>query len=275
MGCDLHTHSTFSDGTFTPTEIIRAAKDKNLAVALTDHNTLKGLCEFNESAKELGVEIANGIELSCDYQGKELHLVGLFIDEEHFDSLQALTDKYRILKEKSNIELIEKLKGAGYELNYRQIKEAYGENINRAHIGAELLRKGYVASVNEAFERLLNKDAGFYNAPPRLSIWEAIEFLKNIKAIPILAHPFLDLTDKELEEFLFKAKKQGLQGMETLHSSFSKEQTLKAKAITQKFNLIESGGSDFHGQTKPKVILGEPYVSKKIYNNLKRLKELL
>ena len=109
MNCDLHTHTVHSDGSFTPTELVRAAKDKNLIIALTDHNTVSGLSEFMAEAHRLGVEAVGGTELSCIYGGREFHLIGLFIEPEYYSEVEDLCIEYHSLKEKSNVDLIDKL----------------------------------------------------------------------------------------------------------------------------------------------------------------------
>ena len=122
MNCDLHTHTNFSDGSFTPAELVQLAKKKNLIVALTDHNTSSGLPIFMQEAEAAGVTAVAGVELSTDYQGNEFHLLGLFIEPEHYDAVESLCVEYQILKEFSNLELVEKLNNLGYHIDYPNVR---------------------------------------------------------------------------------------------------------------------------------------------------------
>ncbi len=256
--CDLHTHSVFSDGTYTPTELIEAAEKLNLsAIALTDHNTTYGLNEFSKAAEGKKIEAVLGVELSTDYGKIELHIVGLFLKEQDFPKIENLISGMEKRKIASNIRLAENLRKDGYNIDYEEIKARTPKgHVNRAHFAAALVEKGYVNSVQEAFNTLLAKDGGFYEEPQRLPVYETIAFLKRIGATAILAHPFLNLTEEELRIFLKEGKKYGLDGMETEYSTYDVETTAKAKKIAQEFGLKESGGSDFHGKNKPHIALG-------------------
>ena len=275
MNCDLHTHTVHSDGSFTPVELVRAAKEKNLIIALTDHNTVSGLSEFMAEADRIGAEVVGGTELSCVYNGREFHLLGLFIDPQHYSEVESLCIDYHSLKEKSNIDLIDKLCAMGYELNYAEIqKQNVNGRVNRAHIAAELLKKGYVGSIPEAFSRLLDEKCGIYVPPKRLSLTEGIGFIRKINALPVLAHPLKEIGAGELREMMPNLKEAGLIGIETMHSSYTDEKIAISKEIAKEFDLLESGGSDFHGSVKPGVQLGVgkgnldiPY---EIYFKLKR-----
>lgn len=258
MYCDLHTHSNFSDGTLSPTELIAKAKKIGLAaIALTDHNTVSGLPSFLEEAKNQGVTAIGGTELSTAYAGRELHLLGLFIPQEAYDLIETKTAKYHALKEESNRLLIQRLNAAGYPISYEDVKKrSKSGNVNRAHVAAELLEKGLIPSIKSAFESLLRQNGEFYTPPKRLDVFEAIDFLCEIGATPVLAHPFLELNEQELRDFLPKAIQHGLIGMEIFHSSFEEEQSALAEKIAKEFSLLPSGGSDFHGDNKPHVSLG-------------------
>lgn len=256
--CDLHTHSVFSDGTWTPTEIIREAERIGLAaVALTDHNTTHGVPEFLAAAKNTSVEGIAGVEFSTDYGNIELHIVGLYIPLAYFDRVTQMVEGMKERKIQSNIRLAENLQKGGYDIRYEDIYDATPDgHVNRVHFAAELVKKGYVRSVEEAFNTLLAKGGGYYEEPKRLPVYETIAFLKEIGAVAILAHPFLNLTEQELREFLPRAKAAGLDGMETEYSTYDEETTEKAKRIAEEFALFQSGGSDFHGTNKPDISLG-------------------
>ena len=256
--CDLHTHSCFSDGTCTPAEIIDLAVRKGLsAVALTDHNTVAGLPDFLSAAAGKDISAIAGTEISTGYGEKELHIVGLFLKPSDFDAVTQFLEISNVRKEESNRKLVRALTEAGYPLSYEAICRTHPEGtVNRAVIAAALLEKGYVSSVEDAFQRLFHRRSGLYMPPERISAFEAIAFLASIHAVPVLAHPFLNLSEGELREFLPEAKKHGLAAMETVYSSYSMETGLLAAKIAAEYGLLQSGGSDFHGGTKPDISLG-------------------
>lgn len=255
--CDLHTHSCFSDGTYTPRELLEAADEIGLsAIVLCDHNTVAGLDDFVEASKDFAVEAIPGIELSTEWCGKELHIIGMYINPSHYEKIGALVEDMRREKEKSYRACIASLNAAGYDLDYDELTSRTEGGINRAHIAAELVRLGYVESAKEAFAGLISKSGGHYNAPKYLPALEAIEFLKSIGAVVVWAHPYLSLKADEVREFLPLAKEAGLDAMETLYSKYSEETTETARKTAAKFGILESGGSDFHGPIKPDIALG-------------------
>lgn len=256
--CDLHTHSTFSDGTDTPTELIKKAEVANLAaVALTDHNSISGLSEFLNAAKGSKVIGVPGAEFSTEHNGKELHVVGLFIQEEHYQKVRDFCDSVRKSKENSNRLLIENLMNAGYNVKYEElVSYAQSDNINRAVIAGYLIEKGIVEDRKEAFSTLLAKDGGFYVPSKRPSTYETIQFIKSIGAVAVLAHPFLDMNYEEVKAFLPEAKKYGLDAIETDYSTYDGYETNCAKEIASESGLLFSGGSDYHGKAKTLIRLG-------------------
>ncbi|MBR1762379.1 MAG: PHP domain-containing protein [Eubacterium sp.] len=273
--CDLHSHSTFSDGTFTPTQLVSLAEELGLsALALTDHNTSRGLDEFMNAGKNSSVETVAGCEFSTEWEKHELHIVGLFFPEKTWVEIEDFVELMHIAKRNSNMTLIERLNAAGYELTYEEVAASTdADEFNRAHVAKVLAGKGYAESVDDAFKRILREDIGYYVPPKRLSAISAIKFIKANGAVAILAHPFLNLNYEELEEFLPKAKEAGLDGMETLYSKFSEKEILQAKELANRYGLKESGGSDFHGTVKPDIQLGSGRGNLKVpiefYNNLK------
>ena len=256
--CDLHTHSIYSDGTWTPAQMIDEAEKIGLsAIALTDHNTVAGLPYFFEAAKGKNVEAIGGVELSTDFEDVELHIVGLFIKEEHFDAIEALVAELKKRKEESNLLLVSALNAAGYAIDYEKIKAGTPKHhINRAHCASALLEKGYVSSIGEAFDTLLSKTGGYYTQPRRLDAFETIQYLKKIGCVSVLAHPFQELDEDGVRRFLTKAKPLGLDGMETEYAKYSVETVQKAKAIAKEFGVKESGGSDFHGERRKGTYIG-------------------
>ena len=256
--CDLHTHSVFSDGTCTPAELIDEAVTLGLsAIALTDHNTVDGLAAFLAAAEGKDILAVPGIEFSVDYEGTELHLLGLFIDPSRFPNVRKVTDDYLKRKARSNLDLIAALDRGGYHLDYdRILAQSPNGNINRAHIAAALAEQGYVSSIQEAFRTLLSKDGGYYREPAKPTVWEMLDFLTGIGAVPVLAHPLLDLTPEQLARLLSRAKEQGLRGMEIACSKYDEAATACAARLAREFGLLPSGGSDYHGTKKPDVRMG-------------------
>lgn len=256
--CDLHIHSTCSDGTVPPRELIRMAEERKLrAVALCDHNTVAGLPEFLAAAEGGPVEAVPGIEFSTDYRGTELHILGLFIRPEHYARVTEKMDGMLRRKERSNIRLVEVLNAAGLSLDYASIKAGTPNGqVNRAVIAAEMVRLGYCATVKAAFSDWLSPKRGFYQPPERLDAFEIIRFIKTLGAVAVLAHPFLNLKPQGLREFLEVAAPLGLDGMEVFYPRFSPEETALACQIAGEFGLLQSGGSDFHGSIKPDIQMG-------------------
>ena len=260
--CDLHTHSVYSDGTFTPAELVSEARKIGLsAIALTDHNTVAGLPEFVSAAENSGVMAVPGVEFSTDYGDTEVHILALFVQPSQYALITNLLEKAAQRKEASNRRLANALRNAGYFLDYDAIKaNTPQEQVNRAHFAAELTRLGYTRTRQEAFETLLSPKFGFYVPPARIGSLEAIGFIKSLGAVSVLAHPFLSLDEKALREFLPKAVAAGLDAMETAYSQYSPETTALAEAIAAEYGLKCSGGSDFHGANKPQIPLGAPRI---------------
>jgi len=258
MTCDLHTHSVFSDGTYTPAQLIAEAEKIGLAaIALTDHNTVAGLPVFVAAGERSTVKTVPGCEFSTDYNGVELHILGLYIRPEHYGIVTDLLDKAQREKEASNHNLVKALNKAGYAIDYEKVVARSQGSVNRAHIAAELMEAGYISSIQEAFQDLLTKRRGFYKPPQRIGAYDCIRFIKSIGAKAVLAHPFLNLKEEAaLRAFLPEAVEAGLDGMEVAYSKFTPEQTALAKQIASDFDLAFSGGSDFHGENKPDIALG-------------------
>ena len=255
---DLHTHSTFSDGTLTPTQLVALAKETGLsAVALCDHNTVAGLPEFLAAAQDHGVKAVPGVELSTEYTGKELHILGLFIQPSAYAPVTAVVGEMMARKEAGNLALCAALDKAGIHLDYAAIKAGTPKGqVNRAVMAAAMVKEGYCASVKEAFDRWLDPQRGYYIPPRRLDAFEAIRFIKSVGAVAVLAHPFLNLSEGELRVFLPQAVDAGLDGMETMYPLFDPDTATLAGEMAHEFDLLPSGGSDFHGENKPDIHLG-------------------
>lgn len=255
--CDLHTHSNFSDGSFSPEKIAEMAEALGLrAVALTDHNTVEGLPRFLEAGVGRRVKLIPGVEFSTGYKEREIHIVVLGIKEEYYPEVSALVKDMTESKRKSTYELVDALYSAGYKIDRERMESGAAGQINRAHIATELVRCGYVASRAEAFDTLLSKTGRFYREPIRIGMIEAIAFAKKIGAVAILAHPLLNVDESELRALLPDAIGAGLDAIEVMYSEYNEDEESLSMKIAEEYGLLPSGGSDFHGENKPDIALG-------------------
>lgn len=258
---DLHTHTTFSDGTFTPKELVEYAVKKNLsAIAITDHDVTDGLNQAEYYGNKLGIEVIPGIEVSTDYEGTEVHIVGLFIDRYNSSMNKALEDM-RVKRTQRNHNVAEKLQALGLNVEYADFeKAADGAIITRAHIAKALLAKGYVGYIGEAFERFIGDGKPAYIKREVFSWQDTINMINNARGTAIMAHPLLyKFSKKRLEQTLSVMAKYGLRGVETYYSTHTPSDTKYIKSLAEKYRLKLSGGSDFHGSNKPKLDLGTGY----------------
>ncbi|MBE6929736.1 MAG: PHP domain-containing protein [Ruminococcaceae bacterium] len=280
--CDLHIHSNHSDGTCTPSELLNLARKAGLtAAALCDHNTVSGLPAFLDAAQAMRESgepcpaAVPGVEFSTVWREYELHILALFVPEEHFSDVEALLELPKLRKEQSNRDLVARLSAAGYALDYDELRAATPDGyVNRAHVAAALVERGHVASRTEAFDRLLGNDCGFYVPPQRLDAFEVIRFIRSVGAAAVLAHPLLTLDAETLESFLPDAVEAGLDGMEVYYSTYDAATQAQAREIAARYGLLESGGSDFHGGNKPDIAIGCGYgalsVPAEVYEGLRR-----
>ena len=256
---DLHTHSTSSDGTDSPEALFRLAEVAGLsAIALTDHNTMDGVPAFLEAAKGSQTEAIAGIEYSTEYEGLELHILALFVPSVYFPHISREMADLRNRKAESNRHLVLRLRELGYDISYEELQEKYhADNLNRAHIAATLAEKGMVPNIRYAFDHLLSEKCGLYVPAKRPDAYETICKIRKMGAVPVLAHPFLQFkTEEALAEFLPRAIDCGLVGMEVYYPLYDAETTDMAQRVAEKFGLLCSGGSDYHGKNKPDISLG-------------------
>lgn len=253
---DLHTHSTFSDGTFTPLQLVKYAEEKGLkAFALTDHDTTEGVKEAKSI--ETNVEVISGVEISTRYDKKEIHIVGLYVNENDADLNKQLKD-YREKRVTRNFEILEKLNSLGVNITIDDVKESCtGDVISRAHIAKALVSKGFVGSYTEAFDRYLGDNKCAYVPRETLNYEESMELITKAGGVPVLAHPLLyKMSDTNLENMMVKLRQKGLKAVEVYYSTHSNSDTQHIMAMANRVGLIYSGGSDFHGATKPKIDMG-------------------
>ncbi|CCH49713.1 PHP domain-containing protein [Pseudodesulfovibrio piezophilus] len=260
MSIDLHTHSTASDGTFTPTELVRHAHEIGLdAIALTDHDTFSGVREAMEAGKRYGVEVIPGAELSLvSPEGAGwMHVVALWLPEDSEDLRKAF-DWVIEGRLNRNHEIVEKLRKLGIHTTYEAVAARASGTIGRPHFAQELLSLGVVSSIEEAFKVWLGDNGRAYVPKRKLEPRQALEILNSIGATSILAHPFaLGLNMRETESLVSDLKTLGLDGMEVYYSEHNEADTKAYAAMTERLGLLASGGSDFHGSVKPKIALGK------------------
>lgn len=255
---DLHVHSTESDGTLTPEELVTAAKEAGLfAFALTDHDTCSGVPKAQDAARDAGIELIPGIELSTDYHGKEVHIVGLYVDP-HNELLLSKTMEYQKCRSTRNARIVEALQREGLSITMEALE---AENpdcvITRANIARFLYEHGQVNSVKEAFDRYIGDHCKCYVGRFKVASTDAIALIHAAGGTAVLAHPILyGLGDTALEKLVTDLTAAGLDGIEALYSTYTRQDELQIKRTAAKHHLLLSGGSDFHGANKPDIRLG-------------------
>ncbi len=274
---DLHTHTTASDGSYKPRDLVKSAKDQGLqAIAVTDHDTSAGNREALEAGVDFEIEVVPGVEISADSPWGAIHIVGLFVrlnDEEMESTLRDL----RRFREERNRKMIKLLVDMGIPITMEELlMEAGGDLVGRPHFAALLVKKGAVKSYQEAFDVYLKSGGKAYLDKKRLSTEDAISMIVHADGIPILAHPFT-LRRKDESQFETRLKsliEQGLLGIEVYYTDHSKGEEAYFADIARRYNLLISGGTDFHGSVKPNVTLGRGFGDMAIpYDILEHLKE--
>lgn len=264
---DLHTHTCKSDGSYTPAELVDYAIEKKLAaVAITDHDSIEGLDEGVAHAAALrerglpSVEVIPGIEFSTKYEKQDVHIVGLYIayDKEAFQSaLGGFVDS----RTNRNRKMCENLQGAGIDITYEKLLAMYPDAvITRAHYASYLLENGYVKSRQDAFARYLGDHTKYFVPREKVTPSQAVALILQAGGVPILAHPPLyHMGNDRLETLVSFLKADGLMGIEVFYSTYSNQDVRDMQRLAQKYDLLISGGSDFHGSNKPGLDLGCGY----------------
>lgn len=259
---DLHTHSNRSDGTFTPAQVVEQAFDMGLyAVALTDHDTADGLAEARRRANALGsrrpFEFIPGIELSVSYMEKELHIVGLYLDTDSPEFAAALAALQRN-RDARNEKMVRIMQRSGIDITLEKLRQDQGDGVlTRANFASYLLHTGVIASIQEGFDKYLDTGKPFYVPRQYMSPASAIELIHSVHGLAVLAHPLLyHFTDSTLDAAVAHLAGLGLDGLETWYSMNTGYDLQRMKKLADKYGLVYSGGSDFHGSNKPHIKLG-------------------
>ncbi len=256
---DLHMHSTCSDGTFRPADLVREARGAGVTrMALTDHDTVEGLAEASEAARLEGVAFLGGLEISAEFGPGTLHILGYGFDPKEPRLLERLAFAQRCRADRNPI-IVERLNALGLDVTLQEVAaRAGGDLVGRPHFAQTLLDKGYVSSRQEAFDRYLAKGQPAYADKVRLSPAESIEIIRNAGGVAVLAHPLqLKIEDpEELGAFVRNLKDLGLQGMECYYRNHTEEDEARFTSLARKYSLLPTGGSDFHGANRPRIRLG-------------------
>lgn len=270
---DLHVHSSCSDGTFSPKELVEYALTHDIsAFALTDHDTVEGLDEAISHAQELSgkvceknpagnlLEVVPGIEFSTEYEGKDIHIVGLFIDYKS-DLFRRQIASFVESRNTRNEKMCALLSRHGIDITYTALQDAFpGAVITRAHHAKYLLEHGYVKSMSEAFDRYLGDHAPCFVPREKVTPAQAIRLILAVGGVPVLAHPTLYHMGRErLENLVAELKAAGLLAIEGLYSTYTPAETREMQTLAKKSGLLISGGSDFHGANKPGLSFGTGY----------------
>lgn len=264
---DLHTHTCKSDGSYTPTELVDYAIEKNLAaVAITDHDCIDGLDEAIDHAAALSergvpsVEVIPGIEFSTKYEKQDVHIVGLYISYDS-EAFQKALHGFVNSRVNRNIKMCENLQSAGIEITYEKLLQMYpGAVITRAHYASYLLAHGYVRNRQDAFAKYLGDHTKYFVPREKVTPSQAVELILQADGVPILAHPPLyHMGNERLDTLVSSLKADGLMGIEVFYSTYSNQDVRDMQRLADKYDLLASGGSDFHGANKPGLDLGCGY----------------
>lgn len=264
---DLHTHSQASDGMNSPAENVRLAKEKGLSgLAITDHDTVAGVKEAMEEGARIGISVIPGVEISTRAKGKDIHILGYFLNTEDPLLLKRLGD-LRATRDARNELIIGKLRALGISVTLEEVIAGLGrpllpdESLGRPHIADTLVRKGYAADLRDAFDRYLAEGKPGYASQPRISPEEAMAWIREAGGAPVLAHPGLYGDDELVEEILKRGRPCGL---EVYHSDHGPDEEQRYLSMAAAHGLIATGGSDYHGLRQGVVFhgdLGSRYVT--------------
>lgn len=255
---DLHVHSTASDGTFSPSELVALAEKQGLsAFALTDHDSTDGLEEALRAAKGTDIEVVPGVELSTEYNGTEIHVVGLFIDWNCQPFAEHLKN-FRDSRDNRNIRMLERLQEEGFHITEQELRDKFGDCVmTRAHIARYLVDTKQVPELSIVFRDYIGNGCKCYVDRPKVTPADAVKLIHQANGLAILAHPCLyKIEETELITMLEEMCSVGLDGIEAIYSCNKGNDESHYSSLAAKHHLFLSGGSDFHGSNKPDIQLG-------------------
>ncbi|NGZ03104.1 MAG: hypothetical protein CV090_08650 [Nitrospira sp. WS238] len=255
---DLHLHTTHSDGSCTPTEVIGLAHQAGVtALAITDHDITSGIPEAIAAGEQYEIEIIPGVEISSLMGSSELHILGYFLDWQD-NALNQRCKSLRDSRHHRNPQIVDRLRSLGIDITYDEVRALAGsDSVGRPHIARALMNKGVVTSAKEAFDRFLGDGKAAYVPRELPSPADAIRWIKEAHGLAVLAHPtWVKLTDQPLAELVRRLKADGLDGVEVYYSTHAARQTREYLSLAQQLGLLVTGGSDFHGITKPDIEVG-------------------
>jgi predicted metal-dependent phosphoesterase TrpH len=244
---DLHTHSTASDGIYSPTELLRRAKDIGLRVlALTDHDSTGGLEEAAQAAAALDIDFIPGIEINTDVAGGEVHVLGYFPEYER-PAFQAVLKVLRDARERRGQRMVELLNEHGIAIAWERVRQIAQGSVGRPHVAKALLEAGYVQTIGEAFDRYIGKGCYAYVPRYRLTPEDAVLLIASANGLPVMAHPIELPGLDELRKWLPGLREAGMVGLETYYGPYTTGEELALRALADEYHLIPTGGTDFHG----------------------------
>ena len=264
---DLHTHTIHSDGLHTPEEIIAAAASARLrAVGVTDHDSVLALAAATKAGERAGIEVIAGVELSVEIENRDVHLLGYFIDPEDERLLGHLA-RYQASRYARAQEIVRRLNAINIDLSWEAVMaQAGAAAVGRPHVAAALLEEGYVDTYEDAFQRYLGNERPCYVKKVSVPPEEAIDAIHAARGLAVLAHPGLYTPASTIDSLVHA----GLDGIETVHPKHSPDQVRHYQRLVNELGLLESGGSDFHGQGRGESVVGNPSVPYKIVVEMKR-----
>ncbi len=258
---DLHFHSIFSDGDYTPEELAASGKKAGLtAMILTDHDTTEGVPRFLAACEKEGVAASSGVEISAEFNPGTMHMLGYFVDRANPALVEALVN-IREGRHRRNLKIVEQLRALGCDMTFEECAaEAGGDVVGRPHIALVLEKKGYVKNKDEAFEKYLAKGKPGYVPRFRMMPAECIKIIREAGGVAVLGHPFtLQLKPEALRQAVSEWAAAGLGGIEVYYSEHSDEQIRFYKELADTHGLVATGGSDFHGRITPDIKLGRGF----------------
>lgn len=266
---DLHTHSTASDGVYSPAELLHRAKDIGLQIlALTDHDSTGGLEDAARTAAELGIEFIPGIEINTDVGGGEVHMLGYFIEYQR-PPFQSILKVLRDARERRGQRMVELLNEQGINISWERVRAIAEGAVGRPHVAKALLEAGYVKTIGEAFDKYIGTGCPAYVPRYKLTPEDAVRLICSANGLPVIAHPVELPGLEELRNWLPNLCKAGLVGLETYYGPYTHEEEQSLRALADEYGLIPTGGTDWHGPGIHPTPLGGRYVPREAVERLK------